>query len=154
MVLGPRPFCTVTTITKKRAPKGAFFVDIYKNIVTLLSMNYTDTFVGHFSYDDNGKEFIKDVRKLLKGTGYRLWVRGGNPDRKQFSKNYYQHAMLRQSLPLNFASYVRFYLRDDDRFRKPTRSLVFCKELIDGLKVVYLDIGMDVTSTVPSKFKK
>lgn len=69
----------------------------------------------------NSKEFLADVKQVLKGTGFSYWQRGRNPDRKQFigaqvmkglSYNFgFSHAGLRQSLPLNFASYVSLYVR-------------------------------------------
>jgi hypothetical protein len=48
----------------------------------------------------------------LKGSGFTLWARGRNPNRKQFAgKGYYTHHMLRNIVPIQFASYVGLYLR-------------------------------------------
>ena len=75
-------------------------------------IDYSHHFVGHVALNDVGRQFISDARKVLKGSGFTLWARGRNPDRKQFAgQGYYSHRMLRNTIPVKFASYVGLYLR-------------------------------------------
>lgn len=116
-------------------------------------MNYTNTFVGHVSFDDTGKAFVKDVRKLLRLSGFRLWIRGGNQDRKQFSKNVWEHSALRNALPLKHANYIRLYLRPAplNSFTTNAMSLEMCKGVVATVKKIYVAHGKNLTTNVPAK---
>lgn len=116
-------------------------------------MNYVNTFVGHVSFDDTGKAFVKDVRKLLRLSGFRLWIRGGNSDRKQFAKSRWDHAALRNALPLKHANYIRLYLRPARLNSVTTNamSLEMCKGVVATVKKIYATHGKSLTTTVPTK---
>ena len=115
------------------------------------------TFVGHVSFDTEGKNFIKDVKKLLRCSGYRLWLRGGNPNRKQFNgtpNGYgYKHTTnsLRASLPIKFATYVRLYLRETGTGNK---SAGHCKGIVDAVRQIHIGHGKNLTKNVPKNLKK
>jgi len=115
-------------------------------------MKYTDTFVGHVSLDETGRAFVKDVRKLLRNSGHRLWIRGGNPDRKQHANgNPYRHANLRNALPLKYSTYIRLYIRRADWNTEPLRSLEFCKGVVESVRKIYAEHGKNLTVNVPAK---
>ena len=118
-------------------------------------MNYTNTFVGHISLDDTGKAFVKDVRKLLRLSGFRLWIRGGNPDRKQHAKNQWDHAGLRNALPLKYSTYIRLYLRPArlNTLTTNAMSLEMCKGVVKTVEKIYVAHGKNLTATVPAKFQ-
>ena len=116
-------------------------------------MKYVPNFAGYVSLDDTGKSFIKDVRKLLRLSGFRLWVRGGNPDRKQFAKNKWSHSDLRQSLPLKYATYGRLYIRTSflNSFTTNAMSMEQCKGVVKAVRKIYELNGINITATVPTK---
>lgn len=75
-----------------------------------------DIFNSRVVYNDTAKAVIADIRKVLKGTGCSLRVRGRNANRYQFADNYggtsgYSHKQLRQDLPIQYATHVALYLR-------------------------------------------
>lgn len=56
--------------------------------------------------NDEGKSFIKQLRKM----GFRLKVRGRNPNRKQLSIDTgIRHRRLRQDVPLKYATHFSVY---------------------------------------------
>lgn len=124
-------------------------------------MKYVTHFVGHF---DLNESLITDIRKLLRKSGFRLWVRGGNPNRKQHVGSkvrspegvYYtrDHNDLRQSIPLSLSTYGRFYLRlsNPNPYVKPAASLNFCKKLVMSVVDTYVADGIDIKTNVPPKF--
>ena len=116
-------------------------------------MNYGENFIGHFDLNAN---LIKDIRILLRKSGYRLWVRGGNPDRKQHAKgSVHKHNQLRTSLPLPLATYGRFYLRSTGQFvwnGKPDPKLLICKGMALGVVKIYNRNGINVKTAVPFNF--
>jgi len=69
-------------------------------------------FIGYVSMTDEAEGFLAEVRKVIKGTGFHLWLRGGNPNRKQFSE-VHNHVALRRGLPLHLSTYARMYLRSN-----------------------------------------
>lgn len=87
-------------------------------------------------YNDTAKAVISDIRKVLKGTGYSLRVRGRNANRYQFADNYggtsgYSHKQLRQDLPIQYATHVALYLRHGSV--NPTPSHDYVKGMIDAV---------------------
>lgn len=129
----------------------------YKNF-----SEYGKNFLGHY---DLNSALIKDIRKLLRKTGFRLWVRGGNPDRKQHEGKLLTtslgftykvtHRSLRTSLPLEFATYGRYYLREVNPSwnKKPEPSLDYCRGLAEGVIKIYKLNGVEIKKNVPLKFK-
>lgn len=119
-------------------------------------MNYVENFVGHF---DLNQDFIKAVRKNLRLSGFRLWIRGGNPDRKQhvgkkvtsnMGVTYtVYHAGLRQSLPLEFSTYGRFYLRGFD-IQTDTKLLSLGQAKSVFTKTLNQFKGVNLKSNVPT----
>ena len=97
---------------------------------------YVSNFLGHVTLDEKGNNFIADVRKVLTGTGFYLLRRGGNPDRKQFAKDHWDHQGLRQSLPVKFATYVRLYLRVSEGVT-PSVSLDHAKGRVAAVNKIY-----------------
>ncbi len=72
-------------------------------------------FVGFIKNTPEGLVRIKNIRKAVKNTGFRIVLRGRNEDRQQFAKQYQGGRMgLRQSIPCKFASYFALYLRSSD----------------------------------------
>jgi len=59
----------------------------------------------------NGEVFLlDDMRSALSKTGWSVWARGRNPDRKKFAKSKAQHEHFRDVLPLKFSSLAALYL--------------------------------------------
>ena len=119
-----------------------------------VAKNYCSDFLGHISKDDTTKSFVADVRKILRGTGYYVRLRGNNTNRKQFvSANEPSHSYLRMGLPLKYATYLRAYLyiRGDHPMTNVTRE--FAKGMVEAVCRVYRMQGKTLNSTVPSKLK-
>ena len=114
-------------------------------------MKYVPHFAGYVSLDETGKSFIKDVRKLLRLSGFCLWVRGGNPNRKQFSENRWDHKALRQSLPLKHSTYSRLYIRTSylNTFSTNAMSMEQCKGVVKAVRKIYNSHGQSLTKNVP-----
>lgn len=122
-------------------------------------MNYSSHFVGHF---DLNPSLIKDIRKLLRLSGFRLWVRGGNPNRKQHAGarvttpggfSYTRsHNDLRQSMPLSLSTYGRFYVRQCYIETFTTNAMTENQAKSVALKVIrqYESKGINVKSNVPA----
>lgn len=122
-------------------------------------MKYTDTFLGHY---DLNQEFIKDIRKLLRLSGFRLWVRGGNPNRKQhagktmptLSGGVYRisHDALRAALPLKYSTYGRFYLRPAyiETFTTNAMGLNEAKGVVKAVVAIYKDNNINLKTNVPA----
>jgi hypothetical protein len=97
--------------------------------------------VGYAILNKVGEQFLADVRKVLKGTGWHLWARGRNPDRAQFVSAsgrapYWcggraadfatrRRYTVGNSLPLRQATYVALYLRQATR-NYPAPARVGC----------------------------
>jgi hypothetical protein len=114
--------------------------------------HYNIEFIGHY---DLNKSLIADIRKVLRKSGFRLWVRGGNPDRKQHVCRGHSHGRLRSTLPLKFATYGRYYLRPTDN--KDTSKVVpfeFAKDRVIYVVTDYVVSGVDVKKNVPAKLLK
>lgn len=122
-------------------------------------MNYSSHFVGHF---DLNPSLIKDIRKLLRLSGFRLWVRGGNPNRKQHTGvrvttpggfSYTRsHNDLRRSMPLSLSTYGRFYVRRCFVKTSTLNTLSEKQAKSVALMVVawYEKKGINVKSNVPT----
>lgn len=119
-------------------------------------MNNNSNFVGFATLGGFGLDFISDVRKVLKGTGFRIVLRGRNEDRKQhagrtMSVNGYEykstHRMLRQSIPLRFSTYAGMYLREtsaDATTSSPTMSEA--RGMVEAVRKIYAIHGKVVTN--------
>jgi hypothetical protein len=111
-------------------------------------IDYSHHFVGHVVLNDVGRQFIKDARKVLKGSGFTLWARGRNPNRKQFAgQGYYTHHMLRSTIPIRFASYVGLYLRSKNFRTWGTPidpHLAGARGRVDAVKEIYKNHNINV----------
>ena len=121
--------------------------------------SYTDRFVGHVSLSYDGRCFISDVRKALRHRGFRLVVRGGNPNRKQFVGTTFvnrgfsytlRHSALRETIPLPFSTYARLYLRLSAPFPYEL-TLKSAKAVVSDLRNRYVRGGRNITSGIPTK---
>ena len=89
------------------------------------NIEYTPSFIGHVAKNDITYDFVTDVRKVLKGTGFSIWLRGRHPNRKQFypekdrtvtykdGTTHTHKSSYQQDLPREHASYFAMYLRGD-----------------------------------------
>lgn len=100
----------------------------------------SNSFIGFVPNNEAGNSFVSDCRKLLRGTGVGLRVRGRNPNRKQFyTKTGYGKHPYCQDLPVKYASHYALYVRDerinsiDDYARLCERA----KIVIDTISKIY-----------------
>ena len=91
------------------------------------NISYSPSFVGHVNNSHVLHIFLAAIRKTLKGTGYSVWLRSRNPDRKQFypessrtviyrdGTKWTRPSSFQQDLPPKFASYWAMYVRTNVR---------------------------------------
>jgi hypothetical protein len=123
-----------------------------------MNITYVGNYVGKVSLNPDGLKFIEDVRKALKGSGFYLLRRGGNPDRKQFSGSTMptlgggqyriSHSALRAALPVKFASYVRLYVRVGKG--RQTMSESHAVKLVESIREIYYRTDTKMMEGVPN----
>ena len=102
----------------------------------------SNSFIGFVPNNEAGNGFVSDCRKLLRGSGVRLRVRGRNPNRKQFyTKTGYGKHPYCQDLPVKYASHYALYVRTDPQNRTSVdEHYALCdraKIVIDTINKIY-----------------
>jgi len=72
--------------------------------------SYSKQFCGFVKNNDEGWNFIKQARSLLRGSKTYLKVRGRNPNRKSFATSAYEANKFRQDFPMNLSTHYGLYV--------------------------------------------
>jgi len=72
--------------------------------------SYSKEFCGFVKNNDEGWNFIKQARSLLRGSKTYLKVRGRHSDRKSFATSSYEATKFRQDFPMNLSTHYGLYV--------------------------------------------
>jgi hypothetical protein len=118
------------------------------------NISYSPSFVGHVTNNASTHTFVEQMRKVLRGSGFSVFLRARNSNRKQFypEKNrvvhlrngvkYTRRSDFQQDLPAKFASYFALYVRRSERdynstWNKDKRKLLTIVDAVKTAAKVY-----------------
>lgn len=104
------------------------------NILTASS-----THLGLVKNTPQGLALIQDARKLLKGSGLKLRIRGRNPDRQALVRaGKVARFEIAREVDHEFATYFHLYLHNSNYMKRPTsEQTAFAKGILAAVEKIY-----------------